>query len=167
MSERGAVSGLVDPAAERGFPARSDAPAPIVSAGRSATLALTAWLADASLAGRWLPLARFFHGTAAVHLFAPLHQCPHRTALRARRRNDAVPRFRELAIVLSPSAFRLKHRAHQAQTNDEQDDPALIAPPSSRGGELASLAAVLDGMGLSETSSTTPAPASTPPDAGA
>jgi len=148
MTERVAVTDLVEPATYRGFLARSDGPALVFLAGHLATLALTGWLVHASLATWWLPLAWFVHGTVLVHLFAPLHECTHYTAFRARRLNDAVAWLAGLAIVLSPTFFRLEHRAHHAHTNDEEDDPELIALPASVWGYLWYLSTVPYWAGL-------------------
>jgi fatty acid desaturase len=136
MTERVAVTDLVDRETYRGFVARADGPALVFLAGHLATLALTGWLVHASLGTWWLPLAWFAHGTVLVHLFAPLHECTHYTAFRARRLNDAVAWLCGVAIVLSPTFFRYEHRAHHAHTNHDADDPELIRQPTTLAGYL-------------------------------
>ncbi len=80
------------------------------------------WAADT----RWLLLpAWIIYGTALVFLFAPLHECIHRTAFRSRRANDAVAMVCGFLLLLPARYFRTFHFAHHRFTNDPDRDPEL------------------------------------------
>lgn len=80
---------------------------------------------------RWPAMA--LHGTVLVFLFAPLHECLHRTAFRRRWLNDAVAFACGLVVLLPPAWFRGFHLAHHRFTQDPARDPELAGPPATRG----------------------------------
>lgn len=83
------------------------------------------WLARGSAA---LPLAWLAHGIVLAFLFAPLHECMHRTAFRTRWLNDAVAWICALPLLLPPTYFRAFHMAHHRWTQDPERDPELMMP---------------------------------------
>jgi fatty acid desaturase len=148
MNRRVAVTDIVPKSRYRAFLERADAPGLVFLSCHLATLGLTGWLIHLSLGSWWLLPAMVLHGVVLVHLFAPLHECTHYTAFRRRWLNDAVAWFAGLAIVLSPTFFRYEHRAHHAHTQHPEDDPELIALPTSLGGYLWYLSTMPYWMGL-------------------
>lgn len=105
--------------------------------GHLCLIACTAWLVYLARDSAWLFLASPIHGIALVFLFAPLHECIHRTAFRSRWINDAVAWFCGAVIALPPAYFRAFHFAHHRYTQDPTRDPELSSPkPTSLAGYL-------------------------------
>ena len=108
-------------------------------AGHAGTLAGTGALvlAAASHPALLLP-AMALHGAVLIFLFAPLHECIHRTAFRSRRLNDAVAFACGLVLLLPPEYFRAFHFAHHRHTQEPARDPELAGGgrPASRPGFL-------------------------------
>lgn len=148
MPKRPGITDLVDREVFRKLTARRDGPAMLFFGAHVAVLVLTGWLVALSLGTWWLPLAWFILGTVLVHLFAPLHECTHYTAFKSRRLNDAVGWLCGLAIILSPTFFRLEHKAHHAHTQNPEDDPELIALPKTFWGYVWYLSTVPYWQGL-------------------
>ncbi|MEO1090089.1 MAG: fatty acid desaturase [Pseudomonadota bacterium] len=148
MSGRVAVTDVVDREAYRAMLARSNGPGVVFLAGHLATLAATTWLVHLSLGSWWLWPAMALQGVVLVHLFAPLHEATHYTAFASRRVNDVVAWICGLAIILSPTFFRYEHRAHHAHTQDPEQDPELIALPTTLAGYLWYLSTVPYWQGL-------------------
>ena len=97
-------------------------------AGHGAALLATGWLLSRSLGTWWAAPAMMLHGAVLIFLFAPLHECIHRTAFGSRWLNDAVAWLCGAAIVLPPEYFRFFHFAHHRHTQDPLNDPELAAP---------------------------------------
>ncbi|HXV24314.1 MAG TPA: fatty acid desaturase [Alphaproteobacteria bacterium] len=78
------------------------------------------------------------HGAVLVFLFAPLHECIHRTAFRSRWPNDGVALVCGLVLLLPPHYFRAFHFAHHRHTQDPSRDPELAqgGRPTTRGAFL-------------------------------
>ncbi|MDX1540149.1 MAG: fatty acid desaturase, partial [Geminicoccaceae bacterium] len=72
------------------------------------------------------------HGIVLIFLFAPLHECIHRTAFETRRLNDAVAYLAGLLVVLPPTWFRAFHLTHHRFTQDPERDPELATPKPER-----------------------------------
>ncbi|MEO1503259.1 MAG: fatty acid desaturase [Pseudomonadota bacterium] len=67
-------------------------------------------------------------GLVLVFLFAPLHECIHRTAFRTRWLNDVVAEICGFLLLLPPRSFRFFHFAHHRHTQDPERDPELSSP---------------------------------------
>ena len=115
----------IDRAALQRLEARSDARGLLRLAGHGATLAATGWLLGLALGGWWMVPATALHGAVLIFLFAPLHECIHRTAFRSRWLNDAVGWLAGAAVALPPTYFRAFHFAHHRHTQDPANDPEL------------------------------------------
>lgn len=76
-------------------------------------------------------------GIALTFLFAPLHECIHRTAFENRRLNDLVARVCGFLLLLPADYFRAFHFQHHRYTQNPAQDPELAGPP------ITSLAAYL------------------------
>nr|MDJ0896133.1 fatty acid desaturase [Alphaproteobacteria bacterium] len=95
-------------------------------------LALLATTGVAVLVARdsvWLLPALLIHGVVLTFLFAPLHECIHRTAFRSRWLNDTVAEATGFLLLLPPRWFRAFHMAHHRYTQDPDRDPELARPP--------------------------------------
>jgi fatty acid desaturase len=79
-------------------------------------------------------------GILVIFLFAPLHECIHRTAFRHKWCNDAVAALCGWLLLLPPVWFRHFHLNHHRFTNNPSRDPELAVPkPDSRTAYLAHL----------------------------
>ena len=80
----------------------------------------------------WLVPALTVYGGLLIFLFAPLHECIHRTAFRARWLNDSTALLTGAVLLLPPGYFREFHFAHHRHTQDAETDPELAsAKPDS------------------------------------
>ncbi len=111
----------------RALSERSDAKGLFRLASHFAALAALAVLIAFIPFGPWLLPALAVYGVLLIFLFAPLHECIHRTAFRARWLNDAVAPFAGTVLILPPGYFREFHFAHHRHTQDEANDPELLA----------------------------------------
>jgi fatty acid desaturase len=110
---------------------RSDVPGAVHLAGHVAALLLTGcgiWLSRGTL---WIWPAMLLHGVVLIFLFAPLHECIHRTAFKTRALNEAVAFVIGMLLVLPREYFRAFHFAHHRFTQDPARDPELAAPKPS------------------------------------
>jgi len=111
---------------------RSDAAGLARLAGHALALAVTTGLIVVAR-GPWLVPAMAAHGVVLTFLFAPLHECLHRTAFADRRLNAAVAWVCGALLMLPPRYFRAFHFAHHRWTQDAARDPELaLAKPASR-----------------------------------
>jgi fatty acid desaturase len=127
-ARRRAGGGLVAPGRLAALSERSDRSGLLRFAAHLATLAATGTLVWVSRGTLVLPLAMLLHGIVLVAMFAPLHECIHRTAFRSRRLNDAVAWFCAAPLLLPPTYFRRFHLAHHRHTQDPDRDPELASP---------------------------------------
>jgi len=65
------------------------------------------------------------HGAMLVTLFAPMHECVHRTAFASRWANDAVAWFAGLVSVYNSTFYWYFHVWHHRYTQDPERDPEL------------------------------------------
>lgn len=80
----------------------------------------------------WLLLpAMVVHGFVIVTLFAPMHECVHRTAFASRMGNEIVGWFAGLLSFYNFTYYRYYHTWHHRYTQDESRDPELMSPPPS------------------------------------
>lgn len=94
-------------------------------AGHAALLAATGAAVLAAPGPLLLVPALVVHGIVLVFLFAPAHECVHRTAFRTRWINDAVARAVGVLLVLPAGDFRAFHTAHHRFTQVPGRDPEL------------------------------------------
>lgn len=66
-------------------------------------------------------------------LFAPFHECAHRTAFRTRMLNDVGVWMTGIPCGIAPSAFRAMHFEHHRHTNDATRDPEMSGPEDPGG----------------------------------
>ncbi|MEM6666569.1 MAG: fatty acid desaturase [Pseudomonadota bacterium] len=93
--------------------------------GHLLLLVTTGTLIALSSGSFWVLPAMVVHGAVLVFLFAPLHECVHRTAFRSVWLNNGVAWFCGLAVGLPPNAFRAFHFAHHRHTQIPGKDPEL------------------------------------------
>ncbi len=74
----------------------------------------------------WIVPAWVVYGTVLVFVFAPLHECIHRTAFRSRGLNSIVAAVAGFILVLPANYFRYFHFEHHRYTNDPERDPELL-----------------------------------------
>jgi fatty acid desaturase len=117
----------------RALSRRDDAHGLALLTAHAALLALTGFAVWRSLGTLWLVPAVVVHGVVLAHLFAPLHECAHRTAFRRRWLADAVGTACGFLVGPPLRAFRAEHVAHHAFTQDAERDPELIPLPASLG----------------------------------
>ena len=68
------------------------------------------------------------HGFAIVSLFAPMHECVHRTAFRSRWLNDTVGWLTGVASFYNSDYYRRYHHWHHRYTQVPGQDPELTTP---------------------------------------
>jgi fatty acid desaturase len=130
-------SAAIPKSALRPLTRRSDWRGGLHLIGHLCLIACTAWLAYLARGSGWLFPAMALHGIAMIFLFAPLHECIHRTAFRSRWIDDAVAWACGAILALPPTYFRAFHFAHHRFTQDPTKDPELATPkPTSLPGYL-------------------------------
>jgi fatty acid desaturase len=94
-------------------------------AGISATAVLV-WLAEPF----WYLLipAMALHGFAIATMFAPMHECVHRTAFATRAANEIVGWVAGVLSFYNSTFYRYYHAWHHRYTQDPARDPELIYP---------------------------------------
>jgi fatty acid desaturase len=94
--------------------------------GCMAATGLLVWLAMPSW---WLLLpAMVLHGITIVTLFAPMHECVHRTAFASRRANVAVGWIAGVLSFYNSTFYWYFHSWHHRYTQDPARDPELMYP---------------------------------------
>lgn len=133
---------VLSPAELRALSTRSDA----AGYARLAihVLALLVTGAGVALApGYWVWPAMFAFGLVQVALFAPAHECMHRTAFRSDRANAIVGWLAASPSLLNLDFYRAFHLAHHRHTQIPGQDPELAAiAPDTLGGYLVRLASL-------------------------
>ena len=79
--------------------------------------------------------AAFVLGVVGIFLFAPLHECIHRTAFRSRWLNDTVAGVAGFLLLLPPRYFRSFHLSHHRHTQVSARDPELVGKNVSTFGQ--------------------------------
>jgi fatty acid desaturase len=72
--------------------------------------------------------AMALHGTTIVAMFAPMHECVHRTAFASHRLNAVVAWLAGLLSVYNSTFYRYYHGWHHRYTQDPARDPELMFP---------------------------------------
>ena len=95
-------------------------------AGCMTATGLLVWLAMPSW---WLLLpAMLLHGVTIVTLFAPMHECVHRTAFASRGANVAVGWVAGVLSFYNSTFYWYFHSWHHRYTQDPARDPELMYP---------------------------------------
>ena len=123
---------LLAGSAVRRFAARSDLRGGLQSAAHVACVAATGllvWLTEPY----WFLLlpAMALHGVTLVTMFAPMHECVHRTAFASRRANEIVGWIAGVLSFYNSTYYRYYHTWHHRYTQDPARDPELIYPKAS------------------------------------
>lgn len=117
---------VLDIAVVRDLSHRSDAQGWLRAAIHVGLLAITGtlvWLAF----DRWATLlpALLLHGFVIVTMFAPMHECVHRTAFATPRWNESFGWFAGLLSFYNFHFYRHYHTWHHRYTQDPERDPEL------------------------------------------
>jgi fatty acid desaturase len=75
--------------------------------------------------------AMLLHGLALVTMFAPMHECTHRTAFASPAANAAVGWVAGLLSFYNSTFYRYFHSWHHRYTQDPARDPELMFPRAS------------------------------------
>jgi fatty acid desaturase len=78
--------------------------------------------------GVWLVPAMVLHGFALITLFAPMHECVHRTPFRARWLNRGIGWLTGFTIGINSDYYYRYHHWHHRFTQDPHNDPELATP---------------------------------------
>lgn len=122
------VASRIDKAALKALSQPSDRRGLLQLGGHLALLGLTGTAVLSATNSLWLGPALLAHGIVLSFLFAPLHECIHRTAFASRRLNDAVAAVSGALLLLPPGYFRAFHLSHHRFTQDPARDPELAGP---------------------------------------
>jgi fatty acid desaturase len=95
----------------------------IAATGTLVWLALPSWFL--------LIPAMLLHGLTLVTMFAPMHECTHRTAFATPTLNDAVGWVAGLLSFYNSTFYRYFHAWHHRYTQDPARDPELMFPRAS------------------------------------
>lgn len=108
---------------------RSDVQGGLRLAAHAGCIAATGCLVWLALAHwYWLIPAMALHGIAIVTLFAPMHECVHRTAFASRWANEVVGWIAGVLGFYNATYYRHFHAWHHRYTQDPERDPELIFP---------------------------------------
>lgn len=72
--------------------------------------------------------AMLLHGTTLVTMFAPMHECTHRTAFASHRANQIVGWIAGVLSFYNATFYRSFHAWHHRYTQDPTRDPELMFP---------------------------------------
>jgi fatty acid desaturase len=123
------LMGVVD---LRVMAARSDARGALQFGLHLACIAATGTLVWLTLPFWFLLIpAMLLHGITLVTMFAPMHECTHRTAFASPRLNDAVGWVAGLLSFYNSTFYRYFHSWHHRYTQDPARDPELMFPRAS------------------------------------
>ena len=133
---------VLTPAELRALSTRSDT-AGFTRLGIHVAVLVMAGAAVALAPGYWVWPAMFAFGLAQVALFAPAHECMHRTAFRSDRANAVVGWLAACPSLLNLDFYRAFHLAHHRHTQIPGQDPELASiAPDTLGGYLIRLASL-------------------------
>lgn len=123
---------LLGPAELAGLGRRSDRRGLVRLAAHLACLAATALLVDLAMPFWYLLVpAMVLHGFAIVTLFAPMHECVHRTAFASHAANVAVAWLAGVLSFYNSTYYWHFHSWHHRYTQDPARDPELMFPKAA------------------------------------
>ncbi|MGB8702922.1 MAG: fatty acid desaturase family protein, partial [Thermosynechococcaceae cyanobacterium] len=104
-------------------------------------LGVSGWIWGTTWGQNWIALpALIVYGFGLAAMFAPLHECAHRTAFANNALNDAVCWLAGLLSFYNSAFFRRYHTWHHRYTQDPEKDPERSDPlPQSVGDYLLTL----------------------------
>lgn len=89
----------------------------------------TGFLVHAAMPHWWLLIpVMTLHGFTIVTMFAPMHECVHRTAFASRIWNEVFGWIAGLLSFYNFTYYRYYHTWHHRYTQDEERDPELMSP---------------------------------------
>jgi fatty acid desaturase len=100
-------------------------------AGHTGTMIATGYLVYLALGTWWVVPATLLHGVVMAFLFAPVHECSHRTPFRTLWLNEAVYWFYCLIYLMPATYFRYSHATHHTYTQMRGKDPDMVLPEKS------------------------------------
>src|SRR5437868_701072 len=123
---------LVAPAVLAGLSRRSDLRGALRLAAHTGCIGATGllvWLAEPL----WYLLvpAMALHGVTIVTLFAPMHECVHRTAFASRAANEIVGWIAGVLSFYNSAFYWHFHSWHHRYTQDPDRDPELMFPKAA------------------------------------
>lgn len=113
----------------RALSRRSDVRGTLRIVGHFAAMSLTGtlvWLAGKS--NPWLLGAMALHGCTIVTMFAPMHECVHKTAFKTPWLNETIGWIAGALCWYNFTFFRRYHTWHHRYTQDADRDPELADP---------------------------------------
>lgn len=112
----------------------------LLQSGRHVLLLAMTTVILSHAVGWWILPALVAQGIVLLALFAPNHECVHRTVFATPWLNDWVAAVLGWLLFIPSVDFRYFHFAHHRHTQDPQRDPELATPkPTSLGGYLLAL----------------------------
>ncbi|HEX4128730.1 MAG TPA: fatty acid desaturase [Pirellulales bacterium] len=114
----------------RALSRRDDVRGLVRFAGHLACMACTGMLVWLALGYGWLLAipAMMLHGFTIVTMFAPMHECVHKTAFKSPRLNDIAGWIAGALCFYNFTYYRRYHTWHHRYTQDHQRDPELSTP---------------------------------------
>lgn len=133
--------GALDIAIVRTLSVRSNARGAARAAAHLAVMTGTGFLVWLAMPSWWTLIpALFLHGFTLVTMFAPMHECVHRTAFASPLWNGVFGWFAGLLSFYNFHFYRYYHTWHHRYTQDPERDPELQDPkPATIGGYLAEI----------------------------
>jgi fatty acid desaturase len=108
---------------------RSDLKGGLQLAGHLAVMGLSGYLWLTHTNELWLGLpALLLYGFSMAAMFAPMHECVHRTAFASNRANNLVAWFAGLLSLYNSTFYRRYHKWHHRYTRIPGKDPELSDP---------------------------------------
>jgi len=134
----------LDIAVVRSLSQRSDPRGLFRFGAHLAVMALTGLLVWWTRPNWWLTVpAMILHGFTLVTMFAPMHECVHRTAFNARGLNELFGWIAGFLSFYNFTYYRYYHTWHHRFTQDPDKDPELMTPkPQTRGEYLYELSGI-------------------------
>ena len=124
---------VLDISIVRALSQRSDVRGIARVAGHFATMAATGTLVAIALPSYlWLVPAMLLHGCTIVTLFAPMHECVHKTAFKSPWLNETIGWVAGALCWYNFTFYRRYHTWHHRYTQDPELDPELSDPKPRR-----------------------------------
>ena len=111
---------------------RADGPSLRRLVVHAVALAITVGLVVASHGTWWLVPATVVLAALLASVFAPFHECTHRTAFASTRLNSWVVVVTGIVSGLSAASYRGFHLAHHRYTQDPARDPEILTAPETQ-----------------------------------
>jgi fatty acid desaturase len=127
-----AARNLVPPAVLAGLSRRSDLRGALRLSAHAGCIGATGLLVWLALPVWYLLVpAMALHGFSIVTLFAPMHECVHRTAFASRRANEIVAWVAGVMSFYNSTFYWHFHSWHHRYTQDPDRDPELMFPKAA------------------------------------